>query len=69
MVAGMDFRADLYADGDRFDRTERFVADDHDEALEVARQLVVAHGLDHALVYEADGLGGASYLETVGAER
>ncbi|MEV0725984.1 hypothetical protein AB0I37_24800 [Micromonospora purpureochromogenes] len=65
----MDFRADLYAHGGTFYRTERFVADGHDEALEVARLKVVALGLDHADVYEADGLGGAAYLDTVGAER
>ena len=70
MLAGMpNFRADLYAAGAQFDRTERFDASNPVEAVEIARQRVVALGLDYAIVYAADGLGRTSHVAKVGAER
>jgi hypothetical protein len=69
MLGGMSFRADLYGPGDHFDRTERYDADSRPEAVETARQLVVALGLHGATVWESDDLGRIEYVDTVGAER
>lgn len=69
MLAGMDFRADLYAIGGRFERTERFTAANRDEAKETARRLVVERGLDYAVVYLAFGDGRTTHIAMVGASR
>ncbi|WP_030487250.1 hypothetical protein [Micromonospora chokoriensis] len=65
----MEYRVDLYAAGDVFARTERFVARHHTEAVDTARGLAVAYGLDHARVFVTDGAGQAQFLIRVGAER
>ncbi|MGK5737295.1 hypothetical protein [Micromonospora sp. URMC 103] len=63
------YRCDLYAAGARFRRTERFIARHEVEAVETARGLVVAHGVDYAVVYVADGAGHVEHIAMVGAER
>jgi hypothetical protein len=63
------YRADLYAADEVYDRTERYAARHHTEAVDTARGLAVAHGLDHARVFVTDGAGCAEFLIRVGAER
>lgn len=63
------YRADLYATGEVYNHTERYVARHHTEAADTARGLAVAHGLDHAKLYVTDDNGGAAFLLRVGAER
>ncbi|MEU5946333.1 hypothetical protein ABZ793_12315 [Micromonospora sp. NPDC047465] len=65
----MEYRADLYAAGAQFQRTERYVARHETEAIDAARQMVVALGLDYAEVYISDGHGRAQHVAMVGAER
>ncbi|MEU4640805.1 hypothetical protein [Micromonospora sp. NPDC023814] len=65
----MEYRADLYAAGAAFDHTERYIARNETEAIDAARQMVVAHGLDYAEVYTSDGQGGVTHIAMVGAER
>lgn len=64
-----NYRADLYATGEVYERTERYVARHHTEAVDTARGLAVAHGLDHAQVFVTDEEGGAEHILRVGAER
>ncbi|MFE9955813.1 hypothetical protein [Micromonospora sp. NPDC005299] len=64
-----NYRADLYAAGDRFTGTERFDASNPVEAVEIARQWVVALGLDHAVLYACDGTGLTQHVAQVGAAR
>lgn len=63
------YRADLYGDGARYKRTERLTAASDDRAKATARQLLVQHGADYAVVYVADGLGHICRIATVGADR
>jgi hypothetical protein len=65
----MNYRADLYAAGDRFIRTERFDASNPVEAVEIIRQWVFALCLDHAVLYACDGTGLTQHVAKVGAER
>lgn len=60
---------DLYAAGDVWRRTERFVARHEVEAVTTARGLIVAHGLDRARVWSTDGAGQLQHVEWVEAER
>lgn len=64
-----NYRADLYAAGERFDHTERYDARHEVEAIDTARQLVVAFGLNSATVFKCDGLGHAARIAKVGAEQ
>ncbi|MEU4399804.1 hypothetical protein [Micromonospora orduensis] len=64
-----NYRADLYAAGEVYDHTERYVARHHTEAVDTARGLAVAEGLDHAQVFVTDGAGGATHIARVRAER
>ncbi|MEU6204614.1 hypothetical protein ABZ814_13615 [Micromonospora musae] len=65
----MEFRADLYAAGGQWRRTERYIARHEVEAINTARGLVVALGLDHARLYACDGRGLARLITEVGAEQ
>ncbi|MFC3504783.1 hypothetical protein ACFOOK_27980 [Micromonospora krabiensis] len=65
----MEYRADLYAAGDVYKDRERYYARNEVEAVDAARQLVVAHGLDHAVLYATDGNGHARRITKVGAEQ
>ncbi|MFG3702359.1 hypothetical protein ACGF5C_31430 [Micromonospora sp. NPDC047620] len=65
----MEYRADLYAAGAEFDHTERYIARNETEAIDAARQMVVALGLDYAEVYRTDGHGEITHVAMVGAER
>lgn len=69
MVDAMEFRADLYAAGGLYRDRTRFYARHEEEAVEAARQLVVAHGLDHALLFVSDSPSQARLIAKVGAER
>lgn len=64
-----NYRADLYTAGAHYRRTERFDASNPVEAVEIARQRVVAHGLDYAVLYACDGTGLTQHIAKVGAER
>lgn len=64
-----NYRADLYAAGPLWQRTERYDASNPVEAVETARQKVAAHDSEYALVYAADGNGHTTYIAKVGAER
>ena len=70
MLADMpNYRADLYAVGYVWRRTERFDAANPVEAVEITRQWVVALGLNHAVLYACDGTGLTQHVAKVGAER
>jgi hypothetical protein len=69
MVAGMEYRVDLYAAGGVHHDTVGFDASNEVEAVITARGLVVAQGLDRARVWQRHGAGQLQHIEWVGAER
>ncbi|MEV7267036.1 hypothetical protein AB0N38_26090 [Micromonospora aurantiaca] len=69
MLADMDIRADIYDSDHRFRQTERYAAEDIDEAKTTGLGLARALGHAYALVYVCDGSGGAILAAEVEVDR